>query len=141
MPVCIQQSTKRVLHRPRRRCVDMTFHGGEMDDVLSEEQVRNPNPFRINLVEDQERGFGLVLHPCHIPLFEIELHGDPVFLEQRNILVEVLSLESIRHDSLILDADKVFESRPLQSQDRPFELPGSCVGAGKRFSAPRYGRR
>ena len=45
VPVLVQQSAERVLHRPGRRGEDVGLHRRKVDDVLPDEALRDQKPF------------------------------------------------------------------------------------------------
>ena len=54
VPVLVQQSAERVLHRPRRRRENMGFHRRQVDDVFPDEALRDHESLRVDLVQAGE---------------------------------------------------------------------------------------
>ena len=78
-----------------------------MDDVLSNKVIRNIDPFRVNLVKGVHLRLGLVLDPGHVFGFKIVEHRYVIRIEDRNIAVQILTFEGIRHHSLILNTGNI----------------------------------
>jgi hypothetical protein len=98
-----------------------------VDDVLAEEVVGDVDPLGKDAIEDAHLRLRLEAHPRHVAVLEVIEDGDLVLLEDRNVVIEVLTLERVGDDRLVLDTDLVGEAAPRQRLDGPFELPrASC---------------
>ena len=128
----VQETAERVLHRPRRRRVDVTLDCRQVHDVLAKEEIGNVDAFGIDAFEHAHSRRRLVGHPCHVAILEVVQDRNIVLLEDGDVVVQVLSLESIGDDRLVLHAHLVGETAPRERLDRPFELPRRRVRRGKR---------
>ena len=60
MTLCIQETPEGILHGTCSGGVNMTFHCGQMDDILPDKKLRYPYTFRINLIQCPHLCFWLV---------------------------------------------------------------------------------
>ncbi len=127
-----EQAAERVLHGAGGRGVDMALDRRQVQDVLAEEVVGDADAVREDVVEHVHLRLGAILHPAHVLVLEVVEDGDVVLAEERDVVVEVLTLEGVGHHRLVLDAGDVFVAGLLQGQDRPFELPRRRVGRRER---------
>ena len=130
--VGVQQAAERVLHRARRRRVDVALRRRQVDDVLPVEVVGDLDAAREDLVQHQHFPLRLVALPFHVFFAEVEPDRDLVALEDGHVLVQVLTLERVGDDGLVLHADQVLEPRLAQPDDGASELPRRRVGRRER---------
>src|SRR5262249_34496688 len=63
---------------------------------------------------------------------EVVQDGDPVALEDRNVMIQIFALEGVGDDGLVLDADLVRKAAAREGLNGAFELPRCGVRGGKR---------
>jgi hypothetical protein len=103
-----------------------------VDDVLAVEVVGDVQALREDVVEHKQLVLRPERLPAHVLLAEVELHVDVVVAEDRHVVVEVLALEGVRHDSLVLHADQVVVAGVAQRDDGALELPRRGVRRRER---------
>ena len=132
VPPRVEQSAERVLHCAGGGGVDVALGRRQVDDVLAEEVVGDVNALGEDAVEHAHLRLRLVAHPRHVAVLEVVEDGDPVLLENRDVVVEVLALERVGDDGLVLDAAQVAVAGAVQRADRALELPRRRVGPWER---------
>ena len=132
VPVCGQQAAEGVLHGSGGGGVDVALDRGQMNDVFTDEKIRYLNALGKDIVQRQHLGLGRIRNPLHIAVAEVIKDRDIVFLEDGDVVIEVLAFEGVGDDGLVLHANQILIAALLQSLDGAFQLPGRGVRARKR---------
>ena len=104
-----KQAPKGVLHRTGRPGIDVTLDRGEMDNVLTNKIIRNMDPFREDLMQYPHLRLGSERDPPHVPLPEIEQHGNLILPKDRYVFVQVFTLKRVCDNSFVLHTYDVLE--------------------------------
>src|ERR1043166_5311092 len=108
---------KNIVHLPTVKC---HIYSGQMDDVLAEEEVRNVDALRKDLIEHAHASLRLELNPAHIRVLEVIKDGDVVSAKDRQIAVEILAFEGVGHNRLVLHTHQVREPVSVERTNGAF---------------------
>ena len=95
----------------------MAFDGWEMNDVLAEEILGDGDPFRIDFIEDEHLRLRFIINPLDVRFFEVVKYRYVVPFKNRDVIVEVFTLERVGDNGLILNAGDVVVPGILQRKD------------------------
>ena len=108
------------------------LHRRQMHDVLAGEVIRNPDAFGKDPIQNQHLRLRFELDPRHVVGTEVVSHRHRVAFEDRQIVIEVFTLERVGDHGLVLHTTDIFEAAVAQRARDAFQLPGRGIGAGKR---------
>ena len=94
MPFVIQQTTERIFHGSGNRSEYVGLDRGQVDNILTDEHLGNPDALGVDLVQDQHLGFGRVGDP--VDRLEMDFLEPILFLYPEVFVIE-LSLPGV-HD-------------------------------------------
>lgn len=100
-----------------------------MNDILVEEEIRQVDAIRINLVQDKHFAFRLIFYPSHVLGIEIIFYGNIAIPQDMCVPIKAFAFESIGHYSAVFNANDVPVSSLLESLDDTFQLPGCGISA------------
>ncbi len=136
VPVLVQQPAERVLHRPRRRREHVRLHGGQVDDVLPDEALRDHEALRVDLVQAGELLRQVADRVADVdPLLGLVDVDVAQLVRLDDALLLVLGLAEVRVDddgAVVAGVNQVrIVAVLLHGPDHAFELPRGRRGAGE----------
>ena len=132
VPPRVEQAAERVLHRAGGRGVDVALGRRQVDDVLAEEVVGDVDALGEDAIEHAHLRLRRVADPRHVAVVEVVEDGNLVLLEDRDVVIQVLTLERVGDDRLVLHADLIGKPAAGQCLNRAFQLPRRGVRRRKR---------
>ncbi len=110
----------------------MALDRGKVNNVFPVKKGRDPDAFRIDLVQCPHPCLWLISLPSNILRSEVVFFRDTILAINRSQFIEKPALERVCHNSIVMDGYKVIESIIFEPQNSPFQLPGRGVGGKKR---------
>ncbi len=128
VPLRAQETSEGVLHRAGDGGEDVGFDGRHLNDVASDEDLRDVHPLRVDMVQHEEGLLGLVAHPVVLRLVEVDV-SHAVLIHDDLLFVVALGHVGVHDDGVVMCTDEILVTIVLQGLDRALQLPG-YRGAG-----------
>ena len=128
VPMLVQQSAERILHRARHRGKDVGLHGRQMNDVLADEPARNHEPFRVHVVQAEKFLRQVANGVLDVdPLFsfvDVDIPQSVGFDDRKLLVLALAEVRVDHHRTVMARVNQVRRiSVLLHRANHPFELP------------------
>jgi hypothetical protein len=138
--VLVEQSAERILHRAGCGREDVRLHRWQVNDVLTDEALRNLKALGVNLVQAEEFLGQFADRVAHIDpgfaflaRFGIKVHVTQAMgFNHIDLLILLLTKAGVDHDGAVVAGvnQAGVVAVPLHGPDHTFELPGRGRAAG-----------